>query len=173
MPPMITRPSRKARPSPEASGERSNELANAPAMPLAWTVGRKVPYPTRTRMEKRTPSQRSLRPFSMYEAGPPRKPVAWWNLYFWARVDSTKAVEAPKKAIIHIQKMAPGPPNARAVATPTILPVPTRPERATQNASNEDIPCCLPSGDFSACAKSERSIKPKRRTCTKLVRKEK
>ena len=30
----------------------------------------------------------------------------------------------PKKATIHIQKMAPGPPATRALATPTILPVP-------------------------------------------------
>ena len=30
----------------------------------------------------------------------------------------------PKKATIHIQKIAPGPPATRALATPTILPVP-------------------------------------------------
>ena len=30
----------------------------------------------------------------------------------------------PKKATIHIQKMAPGPPVMMAVATPTMLPVP-------------------------------------------------
>ena len=88
-------------------------------------------------------------------------------------MDSTKAVEAPKKAMIHIQKMAPGPPRAMAVATPTMLPVPTRPDRATQKASNEEMPCLWPSGDFSAAEKSERSISPKRRTCTKRVRKEK
>ena len=99
--------------------------------------------------------------------------MACWNLYCCARVDSTKAVEAPKKAMIHIQKMAPGPPSAIAVATPTMLPVPTRPDKATQKASKEEMPCCWPSADFSAEAKSERIINPKRRTCTKRVRKEK
>ena len=88
-------------------------------------------------------------------------------------MDSTKAVEAPKKAMTHIQKMAPGPPRAMAVATPTMFPVPTRPDRATQKASKEEMPCLLPSSAFSAPAKSERIISPKRRTCTKRVRKEK
>ena len=94
-------------------------------------------------------------------------------MYFCASVDSTKAVDAPKNAMIHIQKMAPGPPRAMAVATPTMLPVPTRPDRATQKASNEEMPWRWPSADFSAGAKSERTISPKRRTCTKRVRKEK
>ncbi len=34
-------------------------------------------------------------------------------------------VAMPKKAMIHIQKMAPGPPVRMAPAEPTILPVPT------------------------------------------------
>ena len=70
----------------------------------------------------------------------------------------------------HIQKTAPGPPRAMAVATPTMLPVPTLPERATQKASNEEIPCLLPSGAFSGPANRERIMSPKRRTCTKRVR---
>ena len=37
-----------------------------------------------------------------------------------------KAVAEPKRAIIHIQKTAPGPPMAIAVATPARFPVPTR-----------------------------------------------
>ena len=55
-----------------------------------------------------------------------------------------------------------------AVATPTILPVPTRPDRATQNASNEEMPR-LP----AFLPKRERIISPKRRTWTKRVRNEK
>ena len=40
----------------------------------------------------------------------------------------------PKKAAIHIQKIAPGPPTLTAVATPTMLPVPTVAASATQSA---------------------------------------
>ncbi len=47
-------------------------------------------------------------------------------IYSWASVDSIKALLAPKSAITHIQKTAPGPPNVMAVATPARLPVPTR-----------------------------------------------
>ena len=47
-------------------------------------------------------------------------------LYNWASVDSTNALAAPSSAITHIQKTAPGPPMAMAVATPARFPVPTR-----------------------------------------------
>ena len=47
-------------------------------------------------------------------------------LYNCAKLDSIKALDAPSKAIIHIQNMDPGPPIAIAVATPARLPVPTR-----------------------------------------------
>ena len=40
----------------------------------------------------------------------------------------------PNKAITHIQNTAPGPPKAIAVATPAILPIPTLPDKAKQNA---------------------------------------
>lgn len=43
-------------------------------------------------------------------------------------------VAIPKKAAIHIQKSAPGPPATKAVATPTIFPVPIVAERAVQSA---------------------------------------
>ena len=84
-----------------------------------------------------------------------------------------KAVEAPKNAMSHIQNTAPGPPRAMAVATPTILPVPTRPDSATQNASKEDMPCLVPSSETSFGAKRLRIISPNRLTCTKRVRMEK
>ena len=44
------------------------------------------------------------------------------------------AVEAPRKATIHIQKTAPGPPNPIAAATPAIFPVPTLPDKDTDKA---------------------------------------
>ena len=42
----------------------------------------------------------------------------------------------PKNAEIHIQNTAPGPPVRIADTTPTMLPVPTVPEIAVENASN-------------------------------------
>src|SRR5690606_16838798 len=49
-------------------------------------------------------------------------------------------VDAPRKAITHIQNTAPGPPKAIAVATPAMLPMPTRPDSEIANAWNEDTP---------------------------------
>jgi len=40
----------------------------------------------------------------------------------------------PKKAVIHIQKRAPGPPQWIASATPAMLPIPTVAERAVVSA---------------------------------------
>ena len=60
-----------------------------------------------------------------------------------ASVASTKAVAEPNNAISHIQKMAPGPPTAMAVATPARLPVPTRVAIDTAKAWNEEI-CFAP-----------------------------
>ena len=58
-------------------------------------------------------------------------------MYSWASVDSTKAVDAPSRAITHIQNTAPGPPTKMAEATPARLPVPTRLDRDTANAWKE------------------------------------
>ena len=40
----------------------------------------------------------------------------------------------PMSATTHIQKIAPGPPTVSAIATPAMLPVPTREARPTQKA---------------------------------------
>ena len=45
----------------------------------------------------------------------------------------------PKRAVTHIQKIAPGPPSAIAVATPARLPVPTWPDSAVESAANGEI----------------------------------
>ena len=55
------------------------------------------------------------------------------------KVDSTKAVAAPNKAINHIQKTAPGPPTKIAEATPAKLPVPTLLDNDTAKAPNEPM----------------------------------
>ena len=50
-------------------------------------------------------------------------------------------VAMPKKAAIHIQKMAPGPPMAMAVAAPARFPVPTCAAMAVARDWKELMPC--------------------------------
>ena len=50
-------------------------------------------------------------------------------------VTSTNLVVIPKIAVIHIQKIAAGPPIQIANATPPIFPVPTAPDIAVVRAS--------------------------------------
>ena len=45
--------------------------------------------------------------------------------YLTARTASEYLVAMPTSPVIHIQKSAPGPPAAMAVATPAMFPVPT------------------------------------------------
>src|SRR5699024_12555573 len=49
-------------------------------------------------------------------------------------------VAEPNKATAHIQKTAPGPPKAIAVATPAILPTPTRPAKDIISDWNDETP---------------------------------
>ncbi len=59
---------------------------------------------------------------------------------------STNDVDAPRNATVHIQNSAPGgPPNAMAVATPAMLPVPTRPASDIVSAWKLE----MPEGDVS------------------------
>src|SRR5688572_13494957 len=74
-------------------------------------------------------------------------------------------VEAPSKAMTHIQKIAPGPPKAIAVAVPAMLPTPMRPDSEIDRACHDDTPAA----DFSPFTMS-RSISPKPRICMKRVR---
>src|SRR3546814_18117163 len=76
-------------------------------------------------------------------------------------------VEAPKKAIAHIQNTAPGPPNAIAVATPAMLPVPPRPASETASAWNEDTTKL-----DDLLLNIGRSIYGQTQTCMKRVRSE-
>ena len=56
-----------------------------------------------------------------------------------------------------------------AVATPTMLPVPTRPDNAIAKAWNEVMPVFW----FLSVLNNSRHISPSLRTCTKRVRNEK
>ena len=72
----------------------------------------------------------------------------------------------PKKAMTHIQKIAPGPPTFTAVATPTILPVPTVAASATQSALKLET---SPSPLFCA-RKISLSASGRRNTCKRCSR---
>ena len=68
--------------------------------------------------------------------------------------------------MIHIQKTAPGPPTAMAVATPARLPVPTREAIDTAKASNDET--CF-SCVFFVESPNRRIISPIMRNCTPRV----
>ena len=61
-------------------------------------------------------------------------PSAVWSRYLCDSVTSTNFVVIPKKAVIHIQNKAAGPPKCSAKATPLIFPVPTVPDNAVDKA---------------------------------------
>ena len=67
--------------------------------------------------------------------GPPLiSPFALVTRYLTASTASPYLVAMPKKAVIHIQNTAPGPPETMAVATPAMLPVPMVADRAVISA---------------------------------------
>ena len=83
-------------------------------------------------------------------------------------------VAMPKKAENHIQKMAPGPPEYRAVAQPAMLPVPTWAAMAVVSAWKELMPCLPAFSPLSEKPPNTRRIpSAKPRTWMKRVRIEK
>ena len=77
-----------------------------------------------------------------------------------------KPVAMPTSATTHIQKIAPGPPSVMAMATPTMLPVPTRLARPMVKAWKEEIPpSALPRDP-----KTVRIISGKSLNCTARLR---
>ena len=83
-------------------------------------------------------------PFFIAYMGPPAiSPTELVSRYLTARTDSPYLVDRPNAALIHIQIIAPGPPRTIAVATPTILPVPTVAESAVISDWNGDRSPCL------------------------------
>ena len=73
----------------------------------------------------------------------------------------------PISATSHIQNTAPAPPMEMAIATPAMLPVPTRLASPVTNAWNDVIPC----GSLGSWRLPEISfrLRPNRRNCTKPV----
>ena len=86
------------------------------------------------------------RPSVITYMGPPlTSPSLFRPLYMMARVPSKNLVAMPTRALTHIQKMAPGPPTTRAIATPAMFPMPTVALIALIRAWNELI---CPSPEF-------------------------
>ncbi len=74
-------------------------------------------------------------PSSIKYIGPPRTwPSGSIRRYITARVHEVYLTAMPKTAVTHIQKSAPGPPMAIAVATPVIFPVPMVADKAADSA---------------------------------------
>jgi len=68
--------------------------------------------------------------------GPPRRfPSSPFTRYFRLKVQEVNLTAIPKAAVTHIQKTAPGPPEAIAVATPAMFPVPMVALSAVERAS--------------------------------------
>jgi hypothetical protein len=99
------------------------------------------------RMTKPNPAPPNTPPMPCFIAyiGPPAiSPTLFVSRYLTARTDSPYFVESPNSALIHIQTKAPGPPRTMAVATPTILPVPTVAESAViRDWNGEMSPSCF------------------------------
>lgn len=72
----------------------------------------------------------------IYIAPPTISSLESLTRYLIARKVSAYLVAIPKIPVIHIQKIAPGPPAAMAVPTPIIFPVPKVAESAVQSAPN-------------------------------------
>ena len=89
------------------------------------------------------PSRRmpwSASPRERYHIGPPEtEPSSCSERYFTASTTSAHFRLMAKKPITTIQKVAPGPPMAMAIATPAILPSPIVPESAVERAWKGDI----------------------------------
>ena len=141
-PPSRMRARNRSRTRPVTQVGTEKDLSMLTAMALTCT---RLPMPKQAmkpKMAKQVPSHFHFgpRPFLMkYMAPPTQRPAGVFSRYFTARMISENLVIMPTRAVTHIQKRAPGPPMAIAVATPTMLPVPISPARAVMSAFQGEI----------------------------------
>ena len=106
-------------------------------MEFAWTVHPMPKAATEVSAAKMTPSHFAFIPRSRTYIGPPHiAPLASFTRKRTERSASEYFVAMPKTPVSHIQRTAPGPPAATAVATPTMFPVPIVAARAVVSAPN-------------------------------------
>ena len=130
MPRMSTASAMPVSTAPVAHVGMSKLAENAADIEFAWVM---LPMPNDAATAKKAKRAAIVRPMNLFPMpffmaymGPPDiSPTLFVSRYFTASTDSAYFVERPKAALIHIQTRAPGPPSTIAVATPTILPVPT------------------------------------------------
>ena len=109
---------------------------------VSWLACIRAKLPTIPATENTTASGfiRLPRPLVIIYIGPPcTSSRSSLPLYIMASVPSKNFVAIPRSALTHIQKMAPGPPTTRAIATPAMLPSPTVDEMVLISAWNELI----------------------------------
>ena len=101
---------------------------------LACSTGRVPMRPNPANMYA-SQCQRFGKPSRITYMGPPRSvPALSRPRYITASVQVKNLVAMPTMAVIHIQKMAPGPPMTMASATPAMLPIPMVPASADDSA---------------------------------------
>ena len=124
-----------------AAPSMSDVLYSASASEFDWV---EAPMPNAASDANRANSTASTRPSflflkprsSAYIAPPSILPEWSFTRYFTPMNTSEYLVAMPRMPVIHIQKMAPGPPNRRPVPTPTMLPVPMVAASAVVSAPN-------------------------------------
>ena len=135
IPPRVTAPVAKAMPIPVHTKGMPKEVCSAWATELDCTV---FPIPKLAQTvstANSTASHFCFRPLSRKYIGPPAiSPFSSVIRYLTESRASPNLVAIPTSPVIHIQKSAPGPPEAMAVATPAMLPVPTVAARAVIKA---------------------------------------
>ena len=158
--------------APTVHTGRPNVLSSAPAMELDWVI---LPMPRDAPTANRANTAPSLPPCfrpkaasSAYMGPPTHWPCRSRRRYRTARKLSAKMVAMPNRADSSIHTNAPGPPAARAVATPTMFPVPMLAARAVIRAEKGDTPS-RPVRRASR-PRAERRAKPSRRQGSSRIR---
>ena len=134
---MITAAARSISTPPDTSVLIPYEACIIVDMALACTVQPMPNAAIAVNKAKRIPILRQPNPRSKVYIGPPCiVPLFDLTLYFIASNASEYLVEMPNTPVSQHQNTAPGPPNATAVATPIIFPVPIVAARAVARAPN-------------------------------------
>ena len=137
IPPKITRAVRTATATPITAGGMFRFSLQTVAMAFTW-VAQPIPKEANPpKNAKISPSHLIFRPrSSAYMAPPCIRPSFVFTRYFTAIKDSLYFVAIPKTPVSQHHRTAPGPPNAIAVPTPMIFPVPIVDARAVVKAPN-------------------------------------
>src|SRR5690625_4600860 len=129
MPPTSTVMASTAVNRPVTQVDTDQLLATLAEMAVAWVrlpmPKQAMPVNTANELPSTLPSAPLLARPGEYCGPPDASPTAPVHRNRTARKASAYWVAMPTSPVTHIQNSAPGPPMAMAVATPTILPVPT------------------------------------------------